>query len=117
MAKQITLGAGGDKKYISFSKNKVAKGTAFEGTYKGVVQGKFTLEHTLETDNGNIVLDGFGKLNKLLANVAVGTPVRIIYLGMEVGKSGQYKGKEMHDCELWDISDESNDSPSSASGF
>jgi hypothetical protein len=80
------------------------KGDSLEGIYQGVRNAGEGVVHCFKVGKDLTDTWGKGKLNYLLKNVATGTEVKIVYLGL-VNASLKIKGrnvkKDIHDFELF----------------
>lgn len=92
----------GSKKYFKYSECKKGDVLVSGGTYLGVEEGKFGIEHNYKLPSGEIVvLNSAGKLNYLMSRfAAAGTICNVIYGGKIVLQKGDFKGKESHDFDL-----------------
>lgn len=68
----------------------------YEGNFAGTGKYKKSLTHKIRTEDGLVGLSGAGGLNKDLSKVAIGTRVRIEYLGKEEIQKGEWAGSEAH---------------------
>lgn len=67
-------------------------GQALEGVWLGTVPGKFGPQGQMDVQGKLVVFPLHTVLARELEGVAPGTPVKIEYLGLEMGKAGrQYK--------------------------
>jgi hypothetical protein len=84
----------------------ILKGDKVDGLYNGLItekdrDGKDNTEvEILGADGSTIRISAFAGLKRLLSNVDIGTPVRIIYNGKEKIKTGASKGNSFH---MWDV--------------
>lgn len=92
----------GSKKYFKYSECKKGDVLVSSGTYLGIEEGKFGIEHNYKLPSGEIVvLNSAGKLNYLMSKFAsAGTVCNVIYGGKIVLQKGDFKGKESHDFDL-----------------
>ena len=70
--------------------------TEVEGTYLGIVEGKFGPNYKIETKNGLVIVNGSGSLNAQFPKVPEGSLVRLEYKGLK--KLGG--GKTCHDIDV-----------------
>lgn len=84
------------------SSRQLKAGTTINGTYEGsFTTKKFgTVFHKVNTTNGLIAIQGSGQLNKLMAKIANGAEVQIVYEGSEVMKRGNFAGKSAHNFQV-----------------
>lgn len=73
--------------------------TELIGNYLGIVEGQFGPNYKFEreADGKIVVVNGCGALNKAMANVTVGTLVKLTNRGETKITQGANKGKKFHD--------------------
>jgi hypothetical protein len=71
-----------------------------EGKFLGSVEGKFGLNHKIETASGTVIVNGCGSLNSRIQKVNEGQTVRLEYKGMKKINEGPMKGKSFHDIDV-----------------
>lgn len=107
----IQVGGGGKKFesiafYYSLSAPKIENGKTRQlkegdevvGTYEGNFKaGQFNkTTHKVKTTEGLVGVPGTGQLDKLLAKVAAGATVKIVYRGLDTIREGQFAGRPVH---------------------
>jgi hypothetical protein len=106
--KEVSTG-GGNITFYNFNPSDrpntkvLTKGDTIEGKYLGSPIGKTygNPYHKIETTEGVIALPSAGQLNKMIANVAEGADIKIVYNGKEKMGSGKFAGKEAHTFKLF----------------
>lgn len=84
-----------------FKPKEMTAGQTFEGRFIEVKAGKYdNATYMLETADGTIGINGTGKLASLMAKVALGSLVKITYLGKDEITSGQWKGSDAHNFKV-----------------
>lgn len=83
------------------------------GTYHGIIQGKFGIEHKFIQKNGDVVvLNSAGHLNWLLENYTQpGDAVNVFYKECHLLEKGKFAGKDCHYFEI-EVDDEKYSQPS-----
>jgi len=71
-----------------------------EGTYLGIVEGRFGPNYKIQTKTGIVIVNGSGALNNQFPRVAEGATVRLEYRGKKKLTSGPMKGKDFHDIDV-----------------
>lgn len=88
--------------YVKYSE--LIPDTVFEGTYNGSHLGNFDkTTYFLKQEDGNVLgFNATGKLTYLInkAELTIGQPIRITYLGKSVVSKGPNAGKPAHDFKL-----------------
>lgn len=111
MAKtKVTLSGEG----ITYFRPKDLKvGETISGEYLGTIVDRFqNTGHKLKLADGSIgILNGAGQLNALLAKVAVGSSIDIVYQGKNVMTKGQFKGAQAHSFDVYTEAVEDSDTP------
>ncbi len=104
---QVQL-SGGATTYIKPKDLKA--GATITGVYRGSFEDKYEkLNHRIEQEDGSQkVINGTGQLNALLAKVAEGTKIDVVYKGTSTIASGQYKGTKAHTFEVYTLKEDSN---------
>jgi hypothetical protein len=96
--KKVTLG-GGDIQYLSAGEYDIVRGVYIETRPSN---GKFDgFNHTLDTENGTVVLNGNGQLNAFFKRIKPGTTVEIKYEGKKEITQGKWKGQHAHSFEFF----------------
>lgn len=91
---------GGDLTFIK--PNEMEQDQTIVGTLISVQEDQYeNLWYKIATTEGMIGLNGSGQLDYLLAKVAMGSRVKIVYLGKEILKSGKYVGKKSHKFDVF----------------
>ena len=90
----------GNITYLNASKlaKEGTTGVVAQGVYVETNKNKFDKpEYSIATDDGKlIVINGAGSLDAQMKKVALGSYVRIEYLGLAEMEKGKYKGKPVH---------------------
>jgi hypothetical protein len=73
---------------------------AVEGTYLGIVEGKFGPNYKIQTNSGTVIVNGCGALNSQFPKVNEGATVRLEYRGKKKIANGPMKGKAFHDIDV-----------------
>lgn len=100
MAKiEVNLG-GGNTTY--YRPSELEAGTVISGRYAGTIidQFKNNCYKLAQNDGSTKVVNGAGKLHKLMASVPMGAEVDITYLGTVVPDKGKLAGKTLHDFKV-----------------
>lgn len=72
-------------------------GVIAQGTYVRSVLNRFgKKDYIIATDNGDLLINGTGSLDKQMALVQTGELVQISYTGSFAMKEGAFKGKKSH---------------------
>lgn len=100
--KKVSLGSGAEGAVTYVKAKDLSSGTKISGTYiRSFVDQFENLGHTITLADGNTtIINGTGKLDKLLAEVPKGSLVEITYLGKVTLNKGKLKGKAIHDFEV-----------------
>lgn len=100
----------GSFKYVKYAECEEGQVLA-TGTYLGPRQGTYGVQHQIREDNGDVtVLNSSGHLNFLLENeITKGDYIQVVYKGTELLKKGKFKGKEMHQFEVFIDEDRERD--------
>lgn len=76
-------------------------GQTIQGVYEEAREGNFdNITYMIRTEDGLVGINATGKLEKLMDNVAVGSTVRIEYLGTTKIEKGKWAGKPAHDFKV-----------------
>lgn len=94
------VGSSGKTEYVKPKDLKA--GDTIEGIYRGSFVDKYEKDNfrVEQADGITKVINGTGLLSKLFAEVSEGTPVKVVYDGTNVLKTGQYKGTKAHSFKL-----------------